>query len=99
MSGILNRFMMKNYSLRQVVVIPCCFEAFGLDVAFEGGFAFKQVDGHVTDDSEIFGNMVCSYPTIVFAESDFQRPVQAVFDAPVFTDGVGDGRGVVVEAA
>ena len=74
-------------------MIPCGFEAFGLDATFEGGFAFKQVDGHVTDDSQVFGRMVFAYPAVVFSESDVQAPVQAVLDAPVFPDGFGDSQG------
>ena len=79
-------------------MIPCRFEAFGLDATFEGVFPFKQVDGHVTQDAEIFRRMVFAYPAVVFSESDVQAPVQAVFDTPVFSDGFGDGGGVVFEA-
>ena len=58
----------------------------------------KQVDGHVTDDSEIFWSMAFAYTAVIFSESDVQAPVQAVFDAPVLSDGFGDGSGVVAEA-
>jgi hypothetical protein len=36
--------------------------------------------------------------TVVFSESYIQAPVQVVFDTPVFSDGLGEGRGLVFEA-
>jgi len=79
-------------------MIPSGFELFGLNAVFQRGFAFKQVDGHMPDDTEIFRGLAFTDPAVVFAESDVQAPVQSVFDTPVFTDGFGDSRGVVCEA-
>jgi hypothetical protein len=42
--------------------------------------------------------MVFADAAVIFPEGDIQAPVQAVFDAPVFSDGCGDGRGLVFEA-
>ena len=79
-------------------MIPRGFESFGLDAAFQRGFAFKQVDGHMLNDSEIFRGVVFTDPAVVFAESYVQAPVQSIFDAPVLTDGFGDSSDVVYEA-
>jgi len=35
---------------------------------------------------------------VVFSESYIQAPVQVVFDTPVFSDGLGNGGGLVSEA-
>jgi hypothetical protein len=42
--------------------------------------------------------MVFSDAAVVFPERDIQAPVQVVFDPPVFSDGFGDGGGVIFEA-
>ena len=79
-------------------MVPCRFETFGLYAAFEGIFPFKHIDRHMAQDSQIFRSMVFADAAVVFSESYVQGPVQAVFDAPVFPDGLGDGGGVVFEA-
>ena len=52
----------------------------------------------MTQDAEIFRSMVFSDPAMTFSERDVQTPVQAVFDAPVFSDGLGDRGCLVFEA-
>ena len=79
-------------------MVPCCFETFGLNAAFEGIFPFKHVGRHVAQDSQIFRTMVFAYTAVVFSERYIQAPVQAVFDTPVCSDGIGDVGGLVFEA-
>ena len=79
-------------------MVPCRFEPFGLHAAFEGSFPFKHVGRQVAQDCQIFRGMVFADAAVVFSESYIQAPVQAVFDTPVFSDGLGEGGGLVVEA-
>jgi hypothetical protein len=71
-------------------MVPCRFEPFGLHAAFEGIFPFKPVGRQVAQDGQIFRAMVFADAAVVFSESYIQAPVQAVFDAPGFSDGLGD---------
>jgi hypothetical protein len=42
--------------------------------------------------------MVFADVAVVISESYIQATAQAVFDIPVFSDGFGEGGGLVVEA-
>ena len=79
-------------------MVPCRLETFGLHAAFEGIFPFKHVGRQVAQDGQIFRAMVFADAAVVFPESNIQAPMQAVFDTPVFSDGLGDGGGLVFEA-
>ena len=79
-------------------MVPGGFETFGLHAAFEGDFPFQHIGRQVAQDCQIFRGMVFADAAVVFPESYIQAPVQAVFDPPVFSDGLGEGRGLVFEA-
>ena len=62
-------------------MIPCRFEPFGLDTSFQRVFPFKQIDRHMTDDTEIFrkpvditgGDILSGFDTTVFSIDCFAK--------------------------
>jgi hypothetical protein len=79
-------------------MVPRRLQTFRLKTSFEGFFPLEQVGRHVAHDSEIFQRMFLTHPAVVLPERNVQAPVQAVFDAPMRSDGFSDGGRVVFEA-
>src|ERR1039458_7495391 len=79
-------------------MVPCGFEAFSLDAAFEGSFLFEQVERYAVEQREVLRRMACSFPVQIFAKAHVEHPVQFVFDAPVLTNHAVQARRIRLEA-
>ena len=80
-------------------MIPCGFEPFALDAAFEGCFLFEQVQRYAVEQGEVLRRMPCSFSVQVFAKANVEHSVQLVFDAPVLTNGPIQPHRVGLEAS
>ena len=58
-----------------------------MDAPFKGSLLLEQIEGNLAQDSQILGAMVFTDSAVVFSEGDIERPMQAVFDAPVAAGG------------
>jgi hypothetical protein len=79
-------------------MVPCGFEAFSLDAAFEGCFLFEQVQRYAVEQREVLRCMACSFSVQVFAKAHIKHPVQFVLDAPALADGSVQPPGIGLEA-
>src|SRR6202035_5118196 len=50
------------------------------------GMSTSNVEGKSPQNSEVGGSMVFSAPRLILVENDVERPVQDVFDAPMFAN-------------
>jgi hypothetical protein len=48
----------------------------------------------VFDDGHILGSVACSQPRQIVVKDNVEHPVQAVFDAPMASDGGCEGLGI-----
>src|SRR5271170_2808340 len=79
-------------------MIPCGFESFSLDSAFESSFLFEQVERYAVKQREVLRRMACSFSVQIFAKAHVEYPVQFVFDAPVLTNHAVQTRRIGLEA-
>ena len=64
----------------------------GLTAAIGG----DEVESDFAEQGEVAGGGAMAHSAIIFSEGDIENPMQAVLDAPVAADGLGqDGRIVV----
>lgn len=54
----------------------------------------KQIQEADAKHGKVLGGITRTGSAVIFAEDDIEAPVALVFDAPVLTDGVGDGGGI-----
>lgn len=54
-----------------------------MNTTFGGFLLFEQVEGNVTQHSQIFRSLVFSDTTAIFLQGDIQYSMQLVFDGPV----------------
>src|SRR5208283_5512063 len=71
-------------------------EALSAQRAF-AGVGFEDVDGGVTDDGQVEWGVVLARAAAIFVEDHVQRPMQAVFDAPMGARRLQDGLWVGAE--
>ena len=67
-------------------MIPCGFEAFSFDAAFETRLQLEQVQGDAVEQGEVLRGISGSFTAQVFSKGHIQHPVQLVFDAPMLAN-------------
>ena len=77
-----NRVLTKE-RLEQVILNPAGFQPFTLKSPFQAGLLLQQIEGYLAQDCQVLGTMVLADPAVIFSKGNIQRPVQAVFDAPM----------------
>ena len=77
-----NRVLTKEH-LEQVILNPAGFQPYTLKSPFQAGLLLQQIEGYLAQDCQVLGTMVLSDPAVIFSKGNIQRPVQAVFDAPM----------------
>ena len=80
-----NRVLTKEH-LEQVILNPAGFQPFTLKSPkspFQAGLLLQQIEGYLAQDCQVLGTMVLADPAVIFSKGNIQRPVQAVFDAPM----------------
>ena len=59
----------------EILIIRSGLELFGVDAAFGSFFLFEQVEGNMSQDSQVFRRMVFADTATVFVQSDIQYPM------------------------
>ena len=69
-------------------MVPCGFETFASDAAFESCFQFEQVEGDAIEQRKVLRGVAGAFAVEVFAEADIEHqcPPPRIFDAPVLAD-------------
>ena len=59
----------------EILIVPGGLELFGVDTAFGSFLLFEQIEGDVSQDSQVFRRMVFANTATVFVQSDIQYPM------------------------
>jgi hypothetical protein len=65
-----------------------------MDTALGGFLMFEQIDGNMSQDSEVFRRLIFADPAVIFVQSDIQNPMQLIFDRPMSADNVQNAFGI-----
>src|SRR4051794_20774218 len=74
----------------------CVLPSRPLDLDAQGALGrllANEIEGHVTEDSEVVGAIIQAISGIVFVHDDVEAPVQAVFDRPVRAGDMAEALG------
>src|SRR6476660_2968325 len=66
----------------------------GLTAAIGG----DEVEGDFAEQGEVAGSSAIAHPAVILTEADVENPMQAVLDAPVPADGLGQHGRIVLAA-
>lgn len=67
----------------QVIFFPGSQQPFALDTSLASLLLLEQIQGNMSENSEVLRSAVLSYPAAVFVKSDVERPMQLILDAPM----------------
>src|SRR5579859_5305098 len=80
-----------SQEFKEEVVVECWTETFKGKIDSRR-MAFEQIESEIAEDSEVFGGVLETDAIGIFTKGDIECPVKRVFNGPMSTGGIEDGR-------